>query len=289
MRHTVVGYFFVLACLCIGLAWFSSHIEQSTLLTLKPTQRVLSTLDKPTQRQVTIAKVIDGDTVVTTAGEKIRYIGINAPEAGQPFATDAAAFNLQLVHDKQVNMVLDQKQRDQYGRMLGYIFAGNIFVNGEMVKNGWAFADSVPPNLARQKELLQDEQLAKVQCKGMWQSYCVASGHSCIEITTIHYDARGIDDQNENDEWIAFKNTCRQPISLGNWLLKDSSASNSYTFGNISLSAEAIIRLHTGCGTDTVSDIYWQCPQKAHAVWNNTGDEAMLFDSHGKLLSVYKY
>ena len=289
MRHTVVGYFFILACLCIGLAWFSFHLGQGASLAVKSTQKISPTLDKPNSRQVTIARVIDGDTVVTTAGRKIRYIGINAPEIGQPFASDAAAFNMQLVHDKQVSIVFDQEQKDHYDRLLGYVFVGNIFVNGELVKNGWALADSVSPNLTHQKELLQDEQLAKKQCRGMWQSYCISGGHRCIEITTIHYDAKGIDDQNENDEWVAFKNTCEQQISVKNWLLKDSSASNSYIFGDINVAAQATIRLHTGCGMDTLSDIYWQCPQKAHAVWNNTGDEAMLFDSHGKLLSVYKY
>lgn len=291
MRHTVVGYFFVMAFLCISLGWFSFHPSHFSSPFIKPTPNVLSATDKvsPHSVQVRIEKVIDGDTVVTATAQKIRYIGINAPEVGQPFASDAATFNKQLVEGKQATLVFDVEQKDQYGRVLGYLFVGKTFVNGEMVKNGWAISDNISPNTTHLKDLLQDEQLAKNQCKGIWQSYCALGKQSCIDITSIHYDAKGIDDQNENDEWIEFKNTCQQSVSLKNWLLKDSSSSNSYIFNNLNLSAQTSIKLHSGCGTDTSSDIYWQCPQKQHAVWNNSGDTAMLFDSHGELLSVYKY
>jgi hypothetical protein len=123
----------------------------------------------------------------------------------------------------------------------------------------------------------------------MWKAYCTAGSTSCVRIGTIHYDAQGIDNTNLNDEWVLLQNNCAEAVSMQNWFLKDSSSSNIYTFKNSTISAQQTLKIHSGCGQDTLTDLYWKCPSLTHAIWNNTGDEAMLFDSHGELLSAYKY
>ena len=38
---------------------------------------------------VSVSKVVDGDTIELTDGRRVRYIGINTPERGQPFYDEA--------------------------------------------------------------------------------------------------------------------------------------------------------------------------------------------------------
>ena len=44
-----------------------------------------------------VARVIDGDTCVLENGERVRYLGINAPEEGDPYFEEATEANHNLV------------------------------------------------------------------------------------------------------------------------------------------------------------------------------------------------
>src|SRR5660398_87818 len=130
------------------------------------------------REEVTLLSVADGDTItVRTAGgakEKIRYIGMDAPEmAGdgepaEPFALEAAAFNRGLVTGRDLRLKRGVEKRDDYGRLLGYIYAGDIFVNREMVRTGYARAHAYPPNLKYQKEIDAAETEARRERVGIW-------------------------------------------------------------------------------------------------------------------------
>src|SRR5680860_1269099 len=130
------------------------------------------------REEVTLLSVADGDTItVRTAGgakEKIRYIGMDAPEmAGdgepaEPFALEAAAFNRGLVTGRDLRLKRGVEKRDDYGRLLAYIYAGDIFVNREMVRTGYARAHAYPPNLKYQKELDAAETEARRERVGIW-------------------------------------------------------------------------------------------------------------------------
>ena len=68
-----------------------------------------------------IARVVDGDTVVTASGEKVRLMGFNAPEirGGCPreraMAQQATAMLRQMVAS---GLTLERRGRDRYGRTL---------------------------------------------------------------------------------------------------------------------------------------------------------------------------
>lgn len=47
------------------------------------------------------------------------------------------------------------------------------------------------------------------------------------------------------------------------------------------------VQLHTRCGQNTATDIYW-C-KEGYAVWNNDGDMVFLFQGSGSLVSEYSY
>lgn len=113
--------------------------------------------------------VVDGDTVVITGGERVRYIGIDAPEVGEPFYYEAKRFNEQLVGGKRVKLERDVSDRDDYGRLLRYVYVDGVFVNGEMVRNGYALAKKYPPDTKYQAYLEKLESEAKRLRNGLWR------------------------------------------------------------------------------------------------------------------------
>ena len=84
----------------------------------------------------TVRWVSDGDTVVLDNGQKVRYIGINAPEVAhddhiaEPYGEEAKRFNASLVNRKKVRLEFDKERTDRYKRRLAYVFLKNgTFVN----------------------------------------------------------------------------------------------------------------------------------------------------------------
>ena len=121
-------------------------------------------------------RVADGDTVrVRIDGgreERVRYIGIDTPEvtSDECFADEAAAFNERLVAGREVRLELDAEERDRYGRLLAYVYAGDLLVNAELLRKGYAQPLTVPPNVRfadRFKRLARD---ARREGRGLWAS-----------------------------------------------------------------------------------------------------------------------
>jgi len=122
--------------------------------------------------------VVDGDTVVLNNGQKIRYIGINAPELAhddhkaEPYGEESKHFNAMLVDREKVRLEMDKERLDQYKRRLAYVFLKNgTFVNAEMLSNGYAYFLSSPPNLKYDSALLQAQRSAMLAKRGIWQNW----------------------------------------------------------------------------------------------------------------------
>jgi len=118
-----------------------------------------------------VARVIDGDTIeVSIAGQvfPVRYIGMNTPETGQPCAGDATNYNSQLVMGKTVTLVKDVSETDQYDRLLRYVYVGDLFVNAELVRQGYANAFTYPPDVAFADLFVQLEAEARAAGRGCW-------------------------------------------------------------------------------------------------------------------------
>lgn len=245
--------------------------------------------EKTNAFQTTVTDVKDGDTITLKNGETVRYIGINTPEKGQPYGDEATKENRQLVLGKEVTLEYDKALKDQYNRTLAYVYVGEVFVNKHLVEQGLALTETVPPNEKHEGTFLEAEAKAQSNCLGLWDGLCSQSKNSCVVITDIHFDAEGNDTTNKNDEWITFQNICDYEISLTNYTLKDRSASNAYIFKDTMLYPQQFLRLHSGCGQDSSNDLYWQCPEKRSAVWNNETDHAFLYDDNNILVTHFGY
>jgi len=128
---------------------------------------------------VEVTRVVDGDTVEVSLGgetEDVRYIGVDTPESvapGQPvecFGKTASRFNARLVDGERVRLVFGDERRDRYGRLLAYVYAGPLFVNAELVRQGYARTLTIEPNTDRAELFARLEQAAGDAGRGLWGS-----------------------------------------------------------------------------------------------------------------------
>jgi micrococcal nuclease len=126
-----------------------------------------------------VIKVFDGDTfLVKIQGreEKVRLREIDAPEIStrkkkgqEPWGKRAKEFARSKVRNRTVRLeVEDQEERDEYGRILAYVFVGDLFVNREMIRSGNAFFYAGPFLGRYSKELKKAEGEAREKGFGVW-------------------------------------------------------------------------------------------------------------------------
>ena len=82
-----------------------------------------------------VERVIDGDTIVMVGGERVRLIGIDAPESGQCGANDATALLIARVAGQQAQLTPGARtDRDEYGRLLRYVDISGFDVQLELLE-----------------------------------------------------------------------------------------------------------------------------------------------------------
>jgi micrococcal nuclease len=125
-----------------------------------------------------VVRVVDGDTIhvqLSDRLEKVRYIGVNAPELRhpqrgvEPGSHEAHTVNRRLVEGKRVRLELDVQPRDRYGRLLAYVWTGDTMVNAELLRLGYAQVMTVPPNVRHQALFLKLQRAARNSHRGLWR------------------------------------------------------------------------------------------------------------------------
>jgi micrococcal nuclease len=125
-----------------------------------------------------VRRVVDGDTIqVSIDGQDhtVRYIGIDSPETVRPnhpvewMGPEATAANEALVGGQMVYLEKDVSETDRYGRLLRYVYlADGIMVNAELVRQGYAYSSTYPPDVKYQELLNRSEREAREAGRGLW-------------------------------------------------------------------------------------------------------------------------
>ena len=124
--------------------------------------------DNSVYEQALVTSVIDGDTVELADGRRVRYLGIDTPESGEYYAEEATARNKELVEGKTVELQRGDRDQDEYGRLLRYVYVDGVFVNAELIAQGYAKAYIFDPDDRYSQILVQLEQYAKMKNRGLW-------------------------------------------------------------------------------------------------------------------------
>jgi micrococcal nuclease len=231
---------------------------------------------------IIVTHVVDGDTVVVNDGTRIRYIGINSPEKGQKYYSQAKELNRQLVVGKTIYLEYDESQFDSFGRTLAYVFTKEGFVNELIVKNGLAMEFYRSPNGKYRKILKRAEQEAKQQGLNL---FTPSTYKSSLAIHDFNYDAEGDDNDNVNGEWIVIGNISSKPIHLSNFYFYDESF-HCYIFPEIVLEPGKNIKIFSGSGEDTDQFLF---ANFSKPIWNNSGDTLYLYDFLHRLVLEESY
>lgn len=89
-----------------------------------------------------VSRIIDGDTFELSDNSTIRLLCIDAPEKGKTGYTEAGDFLSGMILDKEVRLEKDKTDRDEYGRLLRYVYVNisgvELFVNQQLVQEGYA-------------------------------------------------------------------------------------------------------------------------------------------------------
>lgn len=123
---------------------------------------------------MTVKRVIDGDTIELADGQRVRYIGIDTPETVHPqksvecFGVEAKEENRRLVEGKTVQLEKDVSETDQYGRLLRYVYVDSVMINDVLVRRGFAYAVTFPPDVKYQEQFRQAQIEARENNRGLW-------------------------------------------------------------------------------------------------------------------------
>lgn len=123
-----------------------------------------------------VQSIRDGDTIVLSNGEEVRYIGIDTPEKSQPYFGEAKEANRKMVEGKKVTLEYDVEKRDDYLRLLAYVWIvldsakgwDSLLVNAELIKRGLAWVYSHHPNLAYRDYFVSLQKEAREKRIGIW-------------------------------------------------------------------------------------------------------------------------
>jgi len=129
-----------------------------------------------------VTSVHDGNTVSikveSFAGfplkiERLRLIGIDAPELGQePWGRRAKRHLKKLLSESGwvVTVEFDVDRRDKHGRLLGYLWnrKKGTLVNERMIEDGYAVLYSFPPNVRYDERFTEAQKTAQSKGLGIW-------------------------------------------------------------------------------------------------------------------------
>ncbi len=242
---------------------------------------------------VEVVEIVDGDTIalrIDGTVEQVRLIGINTPERGECFATEATAALAALVSGRSIRLETDKSDRDQYGRLLRYVWADDLLTNEELVLGGYAIARRYEPDTAMAERFESAQRKARDNASGLWApDACGAPAEDTdVRIVDIVYDAPGDDSQNLNGEWVVIQNDGANPLDMTSWVLKDESSSHRYQFPTgFQIAPGQQVQVFSGCGTNSANELFW-C-ESGSAIWNNSGDTAFLLDPSGNTITTATY
>ena len=237
---------------------------------------------------VTVTDVVDGDTVDVRyengSTDTVRLLGIDAPETygsnrptyweGVPndyFGSqclddegeDTSAFLTDQLEGETVTLRFDDQAdgRDDYGRLLAYVYDDSEDYNYKLVHTGRAQVFDVS-GFTKADQYGDAEATAREVNRDVWRCRN-ARTRGQVDIERIAAGADGSLD----DEYVVLENTGYRPRSLDGWTVSNGSGA-TYTFGRQVLLPGETVTLYTGEGTDNRSAVYWGRSSEA---WTGNG------------------
>ena len=181
--------FSLLAAVIVLAASLAKTIDHPSGQAKSVSASVPSSTQTQDQTSARVVRAVDGDTLKLANGERVRLIGVDTPEmhenpklyrdatrSGQDVQTIlsmgrvAYDFTRKLVEGREVRLEFDVQQRDRYGRLLAYVYLNDgTFLNEEIIKNGYAYPMTIPPNIRHSENFKSLFEQARTKHIGLWK------------------------------------------------------------------------------------------------------------------------
>jgi micrococcal nuclease len=119
----------------------------------------------------TVVRVLDGDTMELAGGDRLRLLGIDTPEQGEPFYDSATDLIARIAFQHQGRIEYANSRRDKYGRLLGYLYFDTVFVNRVVIDSGYGYVYLFSDNELHSepvRELIEAQRSAIARRVGLW-------------------------------------------------------------------------------------------------------------------------
>ncbi len=230
-----------------------------------------------------VVRVIDGDSLeLEIEGEVIeaRLAGVNAPE----LFSDA---NRRTCNGEQAKTALEDlvsggkvsvggTETDRFGRLLVELSVDGVSVSDSLIADGWLLVSD--DKLTRRQQV----RAAASSGAGMFGETCGAA-ETTLRISSIRADPAGNDRENLTDELVELTNRSEIPVDTGGWVLRDETTGHIFKLDPLVLGPGKKVRVRTGSGTNTDSDIYLN---ETFPVWSNDFETVLLIDPKGVVADV---
>ncbi|HVA13669.1 MAG TPA: thermonuclease family protein [Stellaceae bacterium] len=113
------------------------------------------------------AKIIDGETLALADGRVLRLVGIDVPARG-PLAAQAKSALAALAAGQNLDLKFAGNPRDRHGRVLAQLYVGDVWVQGQLLKHGWARVAGTADERTGIPEMLALERQARRRHRGLW-------------------------------------------------------------------------------------------------------------------------
>jgi endonuclease YncB( thermonuclease family) len=241
----------------------------------------------------TIVAIIDGDTASIAIAdpppgimpaEKLRLRGIDAPEKDAPDPTAglaAEAFLANLVAGRTIYLAFDFQRRDRFGRLLAHAYLGDgTSVEARMIESGHARHYHDPLT-----HFYDDLQRLERQAAG---ATGIAIDRICNSGKAEHVVVRNL--------------SAETTANLVGWRIRDAAGHELRIADELRLPPGAALLLLSGSGASgavpQTACHYERAAEplpplqlrlSATSIWNNDGDQALLFDRSGRLVETFSY
>lgn len=128
-----------------------------------------------TEASYVVQRVVDGDTLLLDDRTRVRLLGVDTPETKHPdrpvdpLGLEAAEFMRRHVEGRSVRLEFDRERRDRFGRVLAYVYAGDLFLNEELIRAGYSRAETHFPYSEQMKRRFREaEAEAREAHRGGW-------------------------------------------------------------------------------------------------------------------------
>ena len=170
--------------------WLRNFLIISGLAALVVSYRLVERIgpEKKPGERFTVKRVLDGDTMELTGGDRLRLLSIDTPEKGEKLHDEAMYLLADIAQGKAGRIEFAQNRRDRYGRLLGYFYVDDtLLVNKMILDSGLAYLylfEDTEMERPEVRRMLEAQRNAMSRHAGIWsihhspEAYYVATERS---------------------------------------------------------------------------------------------------------------